>query len=187
MHVLRLPSIRRRLIHDAPADAQNGFSRVVHVLATEGDIDIAELAKRANVSEATARRAAEAYRSVLAAQAVTQDTRNAKASSEHDDDQNARPTRSSATSTDEGEGGIERAFQRTGAASGPPFLLHPIAARYSTDRSATTIEISTAQESNERAAMTRLVYGYAVGWTYWPYRSVWFFQPGAVRPRGRSL
>jgi hypothetical protein len=68
------------LIHDAPADAQNGFSRVVRVLATEGDLDVAELAKRANVSEATARRAAEAFRSVLAAQAVTQDTRNAKAS-----------------------------------------------------------------------------------------------------------
>jgi hypothetical protein len=84
------------LLHDA-ADAQNGFSRVVRLLATEGDLDVAELAKRANVSEATARRAAEAYRSVLAAQAVTQETRNGKGASQHASEQNARPTRSSAT------------------------------------------------------------------------------------------
>jgi hypothetical protein len=86
------------LIHDATADTQNGFSRVVRLLATEGDLGVAELAKRANVSEATARRAADAYRSVLAAQPVTQETRNAKASSEPAEEQNARPTRSSATS-----------------------------------------------------------------------------------------
>jgi len=65
------------LIHDAPADAQNGFSRVVRILATEGDLDVAELIKRANVSEATARRAAEAYRTVLAAQAGTRNGKKA--------------------------------------------------------------------------------------------------------------
>ena len=86
------------LIHDAPADAQNGFSRVVRILATtQDDLDDAELAKRANVSEATARRAAEAYRSVLAAQAVTQDARNGAGASEHANNKNANAGRSSAT------------------------------------------------------------------------------------------
>ena len=85
------------LLHDAPSDAQNGFSRVVRLLTTEGDLTSAELAKRANVSEATARRAAEAYRSALAAQAASQDTRNGKHASQHDNDKNANAGRSSAT------------------------------------------------------------------------------------------
>jgi hypothetical protein len=65
------------LIHAAGA-RESGFTRAVKILVQEGvDIDIAELATRASVSNATARRASELYRSVIAAQAVTQDTRNA--------------------------------------------------------------------------------------------------------------
>ena len=55
------------LLH-AQADTQTGFTRVVRILATEGDLDVAELAKRANVSEGTAKRASQVYHDVLAAQ-----------------------------------------------------------------------------------------------------------------------
>ena len=86
------------LIHDA-ADAQNSSQRVIRVLVQEGvEIDISELAKRANASQGTARRVLDLYRSVISAQGMTPDTRNGKGASEHDNNKNAHPTRSSGTS-----------------------------------------------------------------------------------------
>ena len=86
------------LLHDAGA-RESGSQRVIRVLVTEGvDIDIAELAAKAGVSTATARRTSELYRSVVAAQSMTQDARNGNHASEHDKSKNAVPASSSGTS-----------------------------------------------------------------------------------------
>jgi len=87
------------LIHDAP-NVQSGSQRVIRVLVQEGtEIDIAELAKRANVSESMARRTAELYRSVISAQKTTQERRNAKDDVLRDKSKNGVPSSSSGTSS----------------------------------------------------------------------------------------
>jgi len=87
------------LIHDAP-DAQSGSQRVIRVLVQEGtETDIAELAKRGNVSQATARRVLDMYRSVIAAQSMTSDTRNGRGASEHAKNNNTHGTQSAGSSS----------------------------------------------------------------------------------------
>ena len=86
------------LIHDAP-DAQSGSQRVIRVLVQEGtETDIAELAKRGNVSQATARRVLDMYRSVISAQSIVQDTRSAKGATEYNNNRSGNAGSSPGTS-----------------------------------------------------------------------------------------
>jgi len=56
------------LLHAAPDKPQTGFSRAIRVLATEGELTVSDLAAKAHVSETLAKRAADTYREVIAAQ-----------------------------------------------------------------------------------------------------------------------